>query len=169
MGAAIIAASTCSWVLAVLLAERSQAAPIDIRARLLDAARHEPRLDNLDVSDPGNRVKLVGFCYIGTLQSCDGPIYVVLRKSVITEMLEPRGIGSLLFFDRNFGYLGQYYSIGNPVGCIGAKLYLLGDSSATTRFGAQTGNVIDLSRGFENLSLIEEPDFAMYQEARPIS
>jgi hypothetical protein len=132
-----------------------------VRARLLAAAREQ----DPDFPD-GRHVQLTRFAYIGSVDTPDGPVFVVQRLAVLTGMPAPRGIPRLDFYDRRYDLLASYYwPRGAPLWCEGSCLYLRGTAgegpfpaTPETRslFAADEmpcGNVVDFSAGFDGAVL----------------
>jgi len=140
--------------------------PQDVRAALLDSAKtSEP-----DFPD-GHEVLLTHFAYIGNLMTTRGDIvYVVDQNGVIADMESPHGLNYIVFFDRQFRYLGKIsYVTSCPLWCDGSRLYLSGDldgfaeppSLSTPSSRGDTpepgfdippgGNVIDVAGGYGNI------------------
>jgi len=135
-------------VLGTPLLHLPQVPPTDIRLRLLDSAQRA----NPEFPDEKS-VKLTHFGYLGSLDTPDGPVYVVDQRGVIAGMPSPRGLNFILFFDARERYLGKlYYGLSRPLWCEGGKLVLWGSISSM----AGVGNVVDLSTGFRNLAVREE-------------
>jgi hypothetical protein len=134
---------------------------VDVRARLLAAAREQ----DPDFPD-GRDVQLTRFAYIGSVDTPDGPVFVVQRLAVLTGMLAPRGIPKLDFYDRRYDLLAScYWPGGVPLWTEGSCLYLGGAAgegpfpvAPETRalFAADEmpcGNVVDFSAGFDGAVL----------------
>jgi hypothetical protein len=124
--------------------------PRDIRSVLLNSAsNHEPGFPD------GRQMLLTHFSYVGHLVTSQGGIlYVADQRGVLAGMRAPRGQNFIVFFDRQFRYLGKIgYIQSRPLWCDGSRLYLFGDCDGFPEPGqvSPAGNVIDLSEGYQGL------------------
>ena len=125
--------------------------PQDVRAALLDSAKKG------ESSFPdGREVMLTHFSYVGPLMTLLGDvIYVADQRGVIADMRAPRGENFIVFFDRQFRYLGKIgYVKSRPLWCDESRLYLFGDLDGFPQPGQNIpsgGNVIDVARGYESI------------------
>jgi len=122
---------------------------LDIRDSLFKAVeKAEP-----DFPD-GIEVKLTHFSYVGSvLTRNEKKIHVIDQRAVITGMSAPRGLNFIVFVDESLNYLGKLAYIGSrPLWCEQSKLFLFGEVDSVHG----QGNVIDVSEGFERLSVYAE-------------
>lgn len=123
----------------------------DIRHTLLESAK----ANDPDFPD-GDNVRLTHFSHVGeVITGAREQIFVVDSRAVLTGMLAPHGQNAIMFFDHEFRYLGKIgYVSSRPLWCDGGRVYLFGelDGFAT----ALSGNVIDLSDGYQNLMAYHE-------------
>jgi hypothetical protein len=131
--------------------------PLDVRTTLLESAKKsEP-----DFPD-GRNLVLTHFAEIGQLVTSRGDIiYVIEQFSVTADAMAPHGQAFIVFFDKEFQFLGKIgFGKSGPLWCEGSKLYLWGDldrkfsNTAIDRRleNVPPGNVIDVANGFENLT-----------------
>ena len=124
----------------------------DIREALLNSARKsEPNFPD------GHELLLTHFSYFGHLVTSRGNIiYVVDQRGVITGMKAPRGQNFIVFFDRQFHYLGKIsYIQSRPLWCDGSRLYLWGNLDGFQQPGQPIppgGNVIDVAGGYGKIT-----------------
>jgi len=123
---------------------------VDIRSVLLTAAK----AGDPDFPDRKN-VQSTHFSHVcETITDRGDRIYVVDHRTVVSGMASPRGMNYILFFDGEFGFLGKLrYSSSRPLWCHEGKLYLFGDLDGDSDL---SGNVVDLSGGFERLQVYHE-------------
>jgi hypothetical protein len=125
--------------------------PKDVREALLaSATKSEPEFPD------GRDLLLTHFSYVGKLATSQGEaIYVADQRAVIAGMPAPRGQSFIVFFDRQFRYLGKIgYVRSRPLWCKGGCLYLYGDLDGFPQPGQKFppgGNVIDVTDGYKNL------------------
>ena len=126
--------------------------PDNIRQTLLTSAQ----TSDPDFPSESREPILTHFSHVCELSTEYGQIlYVADRRAVIAGMLAPRGLNYITFFSEDFMYLGKFrYSNSRPLWCDGGKLYLLGDLDADNI--PSVGNVIDVSRGFQNIQFYRE-------------
>ena len=129
----------------------------DVRAAMLESARRkEP-----DFPD-GRYLVLTHFAHVGRLVTARGDvIYVADQHSVTADALSPHGQRFIVFFGKQFRYLGKLgYGRSAPLWCEGSRLYLWGDldrqfcNSNPDRWlkDVPPGNVVDVAAGFEHLT-----------------
>ena len=132
--------------------------PTNMRERMLISAT----ADYPDFPD-NELVQLTQFAYIGDVQTSDGPLRVVLLRSVLTGMPSPRGKNAILFFSSDGSYVGRlgctYPQF--PIWCEGSLVYLWGYCNFGYEGGE--GNAWDLSDGFGSARLIESPRYGSWQ------
>jgi hypothetical protein len=131
-----------------------QIAPEDIRQVLLSSAQaNDP---DLSAKNPG--LLLTHFSHVCELSTDDGKrIYVADRRAVLRGMSSPRGLNFITFFAEDHTYLGKFrYVQARPLWCDGGKLFLFGNLEGATPSGSNTSNVIDVSRGFQNIRFYHE-------------
>jgi hypothetical protein len=128
-----------------------QIAPENIRQVLLASAQ----ASDPDLSSKNPGLFLTHFSHVCELSTDDGKrIYVADRRSVLRGMSSPRGLNFITFFAENHTYLGKFrYVQARPLWCEGGKLFLFGNLEGATPGG---GNVIDVSRGFQNIRFYHE-------------
>ncbi len=134
----------------------STQAPANMRERMLISAT----ADYPDFPD-NEHVQLTQFAYLGDVQTSDGPLRVVLLRSVLTGMPSPRGKNAILLFNGEGSYVGWLgcQAPAFPLWCEGSLVYLWGYSQVT----GQRGNAWDLSDGLASARLIESPRYGSWQ------
>jgi len=114
--------------------------------------------DSASVSDPelSSPVVLTHFSHVCQLVENNGDVvYVADRRAVLPDMPMPRGLNYITFFAEDFTYLGKLrYVHSRPLWCDGSKLYLFGNLDVNELPG--NGNVIDVSKGFNDLVIYYE-------------
>lgn len=131
-----------------------QAAPENIRQVLLASAQASD--PDLASNNPG--LILTHFSHVCELSTDDGKtIYVGDRRAVLGEISAPRGLNFITFFAEDFTYLGKgkfQYLNARPLWCNGGKLFLFGNLDSGNV--PARSNVIDVSRGFQNVRFYHE-------------
>lgn len=124
--------------------------PRDIRSALLTAAR----AGDPDFPD-GKSVQSTHFSHVCEIITDNSErIYVADHRTVLSGMASPRGMNYILFFDGELRFLGKLrYSSSRPLWCNEGKLYLFGDLDGDPDL---SGNVVDLSGGYERLRIYHE-------------
>jgi hypothetical protein len=126
----------------------------DIREVLIQAAKKGDK----EFPD-GRDVLLVHFSYLGKLRTREGLIYVADVRTALNHMPAPRGVNSIMFFNRRYEYLGkQNFAASMPLWCEGGKLFLFGDLDGFSEI--EQGNVIDLTKGYKNMRIYHEKRYA---------
>ena len=122
----------------------------DIRSALLAAAR----VGDTGFPD-GKNVQSTHFSHVCEIITNRGEqIYIADHRTVLSGMASPRGMNYILFFDGELQFLGKLrYSASRPLWCHEGKLYLFGDLDGDSDF---SGNVVDLSEGYERLRVYHE-------------
>ena len=130
----------------------SQITPENIRQVLLTSAQ----ASDPDLSSNNSGVILTHFSHVCELSTGDGKIiYVGDRRAVLGGMSSPRGLNFITFFSEDFTYLGKFqYVHARPLWCNGGKLFLFGSLDAGSV--PSGNNVIDVSRGFQNVRFYHE-------------
>jgi hypothetical protein len=127
---------------------------VDIREVLIESAKRGDK----EFPD-GKDVLLVHFSYLGKLHTKDGVIFVADMRSALNHMPAPRGINSIMFFNRRYQFLGkQDFAASMPLWCEGGKLFLFGDLDGFSEIGQ--GNVIDLTKGYKNMRIYHQKRYA---------
>ncbi len=124
---------------------------IDIRAKLLENSK------NIKGISGG---KVTTFAYIGFVETVEGKIYVVNRRTVIPGMQAPRGNGEIMFYNSKFNFLGCYshHHWPQPLWCENGYLFFFGRSSEAPQMSSGTtnnGNAIDLRNGWANRKVVD--------------
>lgn len=133
----------------------------DSRSLMLRSAT----LNDPDFPDE-NEVKLVHFAHLGSVQTPSGTVHIVWQKAVIDNMLSPRGLRAIQYFNNDFEWIGRDSSLAiasysqPPLFTKGSRLYFsgpLGGRDNPTGDGVEpAGNVLDFSSGFETRQLLYE-------------
>lgn len=129
-----------------------QVTPENVRRVLLASAQASD--PDLASNNPG--LILTHFSHVCELSTDDGKtIYVGDRRAVLGEMSAPRGLNFITFFAEDFTYLGKFqYVNARPLWCNGGKLFLFGNLDSGNV--PARSNVIDVSRGFQNVRFYHE-------------
>ena len=132
--------------------------PLDVRAALLGIGEEKVSQS----SRMAGILVLTHFAEIGQLvTSRDDVIYVIEQFSVTADAMAPHGQAFIVFFDKNFQFLGKIgFGKSYPLWCEGSKPYLWGDldrkfsnTDLDRRLeNVPPGNVIDVTNGFESLT-----------------
>lgn len=118
----------------------------DIRQAMLESAKKDK-----DFPDETHKI-VTDFVYLGGVETKDGTIRIVLCRSVLVDMLAPRGNKRIYFFNAKNDLVGQlwYSTLGEPLFCEDSRLYF----SGIQYDGRSEGNALELADGIKNARFV---------------